>query len=133
VTLSGFDTHVNQAATQARLLGILSESLSAFQQDLQAHRLDGQVITMTFSEFGRRPGENESKGTDHGTAAPLFVLGSRVRGGILGSAPRLDVPKNQDLAYSTDFRGVYGTVLDRWLGSPSGRILGGPFPAVPFL
>jgi uncharacterized protein (DUF1501 family) len=133
VTLSGFDTHVNQAETQARLLGTLSEGLAAFQQDLQAHRLDGQVLTMTFSEFGRRPGENESKGTDHGTAAPLFVLGSRVRGGILGSAPKLDVPKNQDLTYSTDFRSVYGTVLDRWLGSPSGKVLGGPFPIVPFV
>jgi uncharacterized protein (DUF1501 family) len=133
VTLSGFDTHVNQAATQARLLGVLSEGLAAFQEDLQAHHLDGQVVTMTFSEFGRRPLENESRGTDHGTAAPLFVLGSRVRGGLLGSAPRLDLPPNQDLSYSTDFRSVYSTILDRWLGCPSETVLGGRFPALPLV
>jgi uncharacterized protein (DUF1501 family) len=133
VTLSGFDTHVNQAPTQAKLLGVLSDGLAAFQADLKAHGLDNQVMTMTFSEFGRRPGENESKGTDHGTAAPLFVLGSRVRGGVLGSAPRLDMPRNQDLTYTTDFRSVYGTVLDRWLGCRSETVLNGKFPALPFV
>lgn len=133
VTLGGFDTHVDQAPTQARLLSVLSEGLAAFQGDLKAKGLDGQVLTMTFSEFGRRPGENESKGTDHGTAAPLFVLGSRVRGGLLGSAPRLNLPKNQDLSFSTDFRSVYATVLDRWLGCPSSSVLGGEFHSLPFV
>jgi uncharacterized protein (DUF1501 family) len=133
VTLSGFDTHVAQAATQARLLGILSDGLAAFQGDLESRRLDGQVVTMTFSEFGRRPAENESKGTDHGTAAPLFVLGSRVRGGVIGDAPRLDIPRNEDLAFRTDFRDIYATLLDRWLECPSADVLGGQFPALPLL
>lgn len=133
VTLTGFDTHYNQAPTQANLLTTLSTGLAAFQQDLTAHRLDGQVTTMTFSEFGRRPFENESKGTDHGTAAPLFVMGSGVRGGLHGTPPNLDVPKNQDVAFSTDFRSVYATMLDGWLGCPSGPVLGGTFPSLPLL
>ncbi|HNC23620.1 MAG TPA: DUF1501 domain-containing protein [Opitutaceae bacterium] len=131
VSLSGFDTHSNQANQQANLLATLSAGLAAFQQDLVRHQLDGQVLTMTFSEFGRRPNENESRGTDHGTAAPLFVMGSRVKGGLHGTPPSLDLPPNQDLAFSTDFRGVYATMLDRWLGCPSEKVLGGKFATVP--
>ena len=127
VTLNGFDTHFNQAATQANLLKVLSDGLAAFQKDLEARRLDGQVVAMTFSEFGRRASENESKGTDHGTASPLFVLGSRVKGGLHGTAPSLQLPKNQDIAFSSDFRGVYAAMLERWLGSPSEPVLGGRF------
>ncbi len=127
VTLNGFDTHVNQLATQARLLQVLADGLAAFQKDLEGHQLDGQVLTMTFSEFGRRASENQSRGTDHGTASPLFVLGARVRGGCHGTAPNLNLPRNQDLTYSTDFRSVYATVLDQWLGCPSGQVLGGRF------
>jgi uncharacterized protein (DUF1501 family) len=133
VTLNGFDTHVNQLATQAGLLQVLADGLAAFQSDLEAHHLDGQVLTMTFSEFGRRASENESRGTDHGTASPLFVLGGRVRGGCHGTAPNLNLPRNQDLTYSTDFRGVYATVLDQWLGCPSDQVLGGRFGALPIL
>jgi uncharacterized protein (DUF1501 family) len=131
VTLSGFDTHFNQANTQANLLGILSNGLAAFQQDLEAHHLDGQVTTMTFSEFGRRPFENQSKGTDHGTAAPLFVMGSRIKGGLHGTPPSLNLPKNQDVAYSTDFRSVYATMLENWLGYPSQPVLGSKFETLP--
>ncbi|MBS0662268.1 MAG: DUF1501 domain-containing protein [Verrucomicrobia bacterium] len=131
VSLSGFDTHSNQANQQANLLGTLSAGLAAFQQDLVHRRLDGQVLTMTFSEFGRRPNENESRGTDHGTAAPLFVMGTRVKGGLHGTAPSLRLPPNQDLAFSTDFRGVYAAMLDRWLGCPSEKVLGGKFAPVP--
>jgi uncharacterized protein (DUF1501 family) len=133
VTLNGFDTHFNQLATQSGLLKTLSEGLAAFQADLQAHKLDDQVTTMTFSEFGRRASENESKGTDHGTASPLFVLGSRVKGGFHGTAPSLNLPKNQDLTYSTDFRQVYATMLDGWLGSPAAPVLGGNFAPLPIL
>ncbi|MDP1580272.1 MAG: DUF1501 domain-containing protein [Candidatus Didemnitutus sp.] len=133
VSLGGFDTHVNQGNTHANLLTTLSEGLAAFQRDLTSKQLDGQVLTMTFSEFGRRPNENESKGTDHGTAAPLFVLGSRVKAGLHGQAPNLDVGRNQDLAYSTDFRSVYSTVLDRWLGCDAPKILGSEFKSVGFL
>jgi uncharacterized protein (DUF1501 family) len=131
VTLTGFDTHYNQANTQANLLTVLSTSLAAFQKDLEAHHLDGQVTTMTFSEFGRRPFENESKGTDHGTAAPLFVMGSGIKAGLHGTAPNLDLPKNQDVAYTTDFRSIYATMLENWLGTPSEPVLGAKFAPLP--
>ena len=133
VSLSGFDTHTNQIAQQATLLGQLSDGIAAFQKDLEAHQLDGQVTTMTFSEFGRRPSENDSRGTDHGTAAPLFVMGSRVKGGLHGTAPSLKLQKNQDLTFSTDFRQVYATALDRWLHCPSQQVLGGKFAALEFV
>ncbi|MBS0633239.1 MAG: DUF1501 domain-containing protein [Verrucomicrobia bacterium] len=133
VSLTGFDTHSNQANQHANLLTTLSEGLAAFQKDLEARKLDGQVLTMTFSEFGRRPNENESRGTDHGTAAPLFVLGSKTKGGLHGTAPSLDLAANQDMRFSTDFRAVYATALDRWLGSPSEKILGAPFAPLGFV
>ncbi|MEO6874803.1 MAG: DUF1501 domain-containing protein [Opitutaceae bacterium] len=133
VSLSGFDTHSNQANQQANLLTTLSEGLAAFQKDLQLHKLDGQVTTMTFSEFGRRPSENESRGTDHGTAAPLFVMGARVKGGLHGTAPDLNLAHNQDLTYTTDFRAVYATMLDRWLGCPSEPVLGAKFASLPIV
>ncbi|MEI6862415.1 MAG: DUF1501 domain-containing protein, partial [Verrucomicrobiota bacterium] len=89
-------------------LATLAAGLAAFQQDLEAKQLDSQVLTMTFSEFGRRPNENQSRGTDHGTAAPLFVMGTRLKGTLFGTAPMLaNLPKNQDLTYCTDFRQIY--------------------------
>jgi uncharacterized protein (DUF1501 family) len=133
VSLSGFDTHSNQANQHTNLLTTLSEGLAAFQRDLESRRLDRQVLTMTFSEFGRRPGENESRGTDHGTAAPLFVIGPQVRGGLHGTPPSLKLAPNQDLAFSTDFRQVYATVLDRWLGCPNAAALDGHFEPLRFI
>lgn len=132
-SLGGFDTHANQLITQNNLLRQLSEGLVAFQRDLESKGLDQQVITMTFSEFGRRPVENESKGTDHGTAAPLFVVGSGVKGGVHGKAPGLDLDRGEDLAFSTDFRAVYATVLDRWLGCDAQAVLGSQHAALNFL
>jgi len=107
--------------------------MAAFQQDLAAHGRQDQVLTMTFSEFGRRPGENVSFGTDHGTAAPLFVMGSRLKGSLFGSAPDLNLSRNMDLNYSTDFRSVYATILQQWFGTDPVRILGKPFPIIPFV
>lgn len=134
VSLGGFDTHANQLNAHANLLRRLSEGLAAFQRDLAARRLEDQVLTMTFSEFGRRPGENQSGGTDHGTAAPLFVMGRDIRGPLHGTPPDLAaVEKNGDLAYSTDFRSVYATVLDRWLGTDADAILGTAHPRLKFL
>jgi len=133
VSLGGFDTHSNQVTQQANLLTQLSDGLAAFQKDLEAHQLGGQVLTMTFSEFGRRPSENESHGTDHGTAAPLFVMGSGIKGGLHGTAPSLKLARNQDLSFSTDFRQVYATALDAWLNCPSEPILGGKFDALGFV
>lgn len=133
VSLGGFDTHSNQLNQHQNLLRTLSEGLAAFQKDLEAHRLDDQVLTMTFSEFGRRPQENESHGTDHGTAAPLFVMSSRLKGSVHGTAPSLDLQRNQDLTFSTDFRRIYATVLDRWLGCSSQDVLSQAYPPVDFI
>ena len=133
VSLGSFDTHVNQLGRQDALLQTLGDGLAAFQQDLEAHGLADQVIAMTFSEFGRRPMENDGKGTDHGTAAPLFIMGSRVKGGLHGAAPDLNVGRNQDLAYSVDFRQVYATVIDRWLAGNAEAVLGRKFEPLAFL
>ena len=133
VSQGGYDTHAGQKWKHSRLLAELSEAMRAFQNDLTAHKKDDQVLTMTFSEFGRRPSENGSAGTDHGTAAPLFVMGSRVNGGLLGSAPDLNLGQNKDLQFSTDFRSVYSTVLDRWLEADSKNVLGQEYAPLPFV
>ncbi len=133
VSLGGFDTHANQLNTHQNLMRTLSDGLAAFQRDLEAHRLDDQVTTMTFSEFGRRPMENESKGTDHGTAAPLFVMGSKIKGGLHGTAPSLDLASNQDLTFSTDFRQVYATMLDRWFSTSPASVLGQDYRPIDFI
>jgi uncharacterized protein (DUF1501 family) len=133
VSQSGYDTHANQLRNHERLLTELSQAMSAFQRDLSAHKKDDQVLTMTFSEFGRRPAENGSGGTDHGTAAPLFVMGSQVKEGLLGQAPELVTDIKKDLEYSTDFRGVYSSVLDKWLEVDSSKILDEKFEHVPFV
>jgi uncharacterized protein (DUF1501 family) len=134
VTLGGFDTHAAQAAEQAKLLQDLAESVSAFYSDLQAHGVAQNVVVMTWSEFGRRVEENASLGTDHGTAAPLFVFGNAVQGGVYGEPPDLNsLDSAGNLKFTTDFRAVYATVLDRWLGAPSAAVLGGSFADQGFL
>jgi len=133
VSIGGFDTHSNQLNNHSNLLGQLSDALYSFQKDLEGHKLDKQVTTMTFSEFGRRPSENDSAGTDHGTAAPLFVVGSNVKGGMYGSAPSLKLQKNQDVEFSTDFRQVYSTMLDKWMNCSSKSVLGRNYPILPFI
>ena len=134
VTLGGFDTHGDQAATQARLLQQLAEGLAAFYADLQGHNAADNVVVMTWSEFGRRVEENASAGTDHGTAAPLFVLGNAVQGGVYGEPPDLTaLDANGNLNFTTDFRSVYATVLDRWLGAPASAVLGGDYGEQAFL
>jgi uncharacterized protein (DUF1501 family) len=133
VSLGGFDTHANQLNLHQNLMKTLSEGLAAFQKDLDAHKLDDQVATMTFSEFGRRPMENESKGTDHGTAAPLFVMGSKIKGGLHGTPPALNLARNQDLTFTTDFRQVYATVLDRWFSCPTDQVLGKSYKPLGFI
>jgi uncharacterized protein (DUF1501 family) len=89
---------------------------------------------MTFSEFGRRPNENQSGGTDHGTAAPLFVMGGRIKGTLHGTPPSLNnLPRNRDLTFSTDFRQVYATVLDKWFSCPTSQVLGKSYTPLPFI
>jgi uncharacterized protein (DUF1501 family) len=128
-----FDTHVTQKATQDRLLADFANAISAFYADLAAHGNDKRVLTMTFSEFGRRVPENASRGTDHGEAAPVFLIGGGIKGGLYGQHPDLSQLNNGNLAFSTDFRSVYATVLERWLGRPSAQIVGGTFAPLPVL
>jgi uncharacterized protein (DUF1501 family) len=134
VTLGGFDTHANQKGTQQRLLEQLAAGLDAFQQDVEAMGKADQVLTMTFSEFGRRARENGSQGTDHGTAEPLFVLGTGVRPGVYGAQPPLEALDAQgDLQFQVDFRAVYGTVLSRWLGADADAVLGARYAPLEFV
>ncbi|HEV2404390.1 MAG TPA: DUF1501 domain-containing protein [Ktedonobacterales bacterium] len=134
VTLGGFDTHGEQSDTHTKLLADLADGLAAFYADLTAHNAADNVVVMTWSEFGRRVEENASQGTDHGTAAPLFVLGNSVQGGVYGEPPDVSKLDNYgNLIYTTDFRSVYATVLDRWLGAPSAAVLGGSFDDQAFL
>lgn len=134
VTLGGFDTHANQQATHATLMKTLADGLSAFYTDLVMHKKADNVVIMTWSEFGRRVEENGSLGTDHGTAAPMFVMGNPINKGIFGEPPGLgDLDQTGNLKYTTDFRSVYATVLDRWMGASSKDILGGNFGAQNFL
>jgi uncharacterized protein (DUF1501 family) len=128
-----FDTHVSQFATQNNLLEQFSDAMAAFYDDLAAHGNDRRVLTMTFSEFGRRIEENAAHGTDHGEASPLFLIGGGVKGGVYGKLPDLGSTNMGNLSFSTDFRSVYATVLERWLGRPSQVVLGGSFAQLPVL
>ena len=133
VAHGSFDTHISQKYTQDRLLGEFSDAMAAFYEDLAAHGNDRRTLTMTFSEFGRRIEENGSGGTDHGEASPLFLIGGGVKGGLYGTAPDLSNPNMGNIRYTTDFRSVYATVLERWLGRSSEPILAGSFPTLPVL
>ena len=86
------------------------------------------MLTLVFSEFGRRVEENASRGTDHGAAAPMFLVGNRVQAGLIGKHPRLDDLDDGDVKFHTDFRSVYAAVLEKWLGWPAAPILGEGFP-----
>jgi uncharacterized protein (DUF1501 family) len=133
VQLGGFDTHANEKPAQAQLLSQLADSLAAFQSDLEAHSRADQVLTMMFSEFGRRVKENGSQGTDHGSAGPMFVLGKGVKGGVYGEHPDLKNLDDGDLAFSTDFRSVYATVIEDWLGASSKDVVGGAYDRLGFV
>jgi len=133
VSIGSFDTHAGQRAQQDRLLGYLGDGLLSFYQDLAAHNLDKKVLTMTFSEFGRRVSQNASNGTDHGTAMPLFIVGGGVKGGIYGEHPSLTDLDHGDLKFSTDFRAVYGTVIEKWLGRNPSDVLNGTYPTLAFV
>lgn len=115
VTLSGFDTHSNQAPTHERLLEEFSKSLDAFRDALIEIGYWDKVLIMTYSEFGRRPAENASKGTDHGTASVHFMIGGGVKGGFYSTQPSLeDLDDNGDLKYTIDYRSLYSTVVRKW-------------------
>lgn len=145
-----FDTHARQIGTEAdgyrnRLIGThasdlrqLSEAVKAFTDDMNEQGLGDNCLLMTYSEFGRRPNDNASSGTDHGTASNLFVVGNKVKGGeIYGLQPSLkttDLDTDGNLRFTTDFRSVYATVIENWLGEiEAPQVLGGQFPLLGFL
>ncbi len=135
-TLGGFDTHAGQGGVQGRhaqLLGQYAAALRAFYADLKAQGNDGRVLTMTFSEFGRRVGQNASGGTDHGTAAPMFLVGPMVRPGLHGQHPSMKDLDDGDLRYTTDFRSVYASIIEDWLKGDSRRILEGSYRTLPLI
>jgi uncharacterized protein (DUF1501 family) len=129
VSQGGYDTHTNQINTQQRLLKELGDSVKAFTDDMKAQGNMGRVLVMTFSEFGRRLAENANAGTDHGAAAPMFVVGDKVRAGLLGQYPSLAPGDllNGDVRYNVDFRSIYAGILEGWLKTPSAPILGRHF------
>jgi uncharacterized protein (DUF1501 family) len=131
--IGGFDTHANQVNQHEQLLGNVASSIQTFLKDLGAKGLADKVVVMCFSEFGRRVNQNDSAGTDHGAAAPMFVAGTKVRGGLYGEYPSLAQLEGGDLKYTTDFRRVYATMLDRWLNADSAQVLGNRFEPLAFL
>lgn len=135
VSLGSFDTHANERRVQDALLKTFADGVAAFNQDLQAIGKADQVAMMTFSEFGRRVKENAGNGTDHGTAAPMFLLGSKLKGGLYGNSPSLtDLDINGDLKFAIDFRQVYATVLQDWLGADVPAVLDGTqYPSLGFV
>ena len=133
LSLNGFDTHQNQPGVHNRLLGELSEGVAALKAALvEIGRWDSTLV-MTYAEFGRRPQENNSMGTDHGTANVHFLAGGKVRGGLYGAPPGLRDLDGGNLRFSVDYRSLYATVLERWWGVPSGRVLNGKFAALEVL
>lgn len=133
VSQDGYDTHSAQGGAHAGLLGDLSTSLAAFDQDLTTLGLADRVVVLVFSEFGRRVDENASAGTDHGAASCLFLQGSSVKGSLYGEYPSLEKLGDGDLIFNTDFRHVYATVLENWLGCPATKVLGRQFPTLDLL
>jgi uncharacterized protein (DUF1501 family) len=131
----GYDTHSTQLFAHSSLLFELSGAVKAFLDDLVAARLAERAVVLIFSEFGRTVRENGSAGTDHGTAGPVFLAGPSVKGGLIGATPSLiDLdPKDGDLRWSLDFRQVWATVLDEWLGLSSKGVLRGTFDHVPVI
>jgi uncharacterized protein (DUF1501 family) len=130
---SGYDTHAGQLGTHAGLLQELSAAMHAFLDDLAAAKMAERVVVLTFSEFGRTVKENGSAGTDHGTSGPVFLVGPGVKQGLVGATPSLlDLdPKHGDLKMSVDFRQLYATVLQDWLGLPAKTAVGGDFEKLP--
>lgn len=135
VSLGGFDTHAGQLGRHQQLMTQLGDALVEFVDALKNDGLLDRVLIMTFSEFGRRVAENASQGTDHGAAAPLFVVGSGVQPGLIGQHPSLDPNKldRGDVKWQIDFRAVYATVLQHWLGANARQILGGTFAPIKLL
>jgi uncharacterized protein (DUF1501 family) len=135
VSQGGYDTHTGQRNAQDNRLHELADAVKAFTTDLTAIGAFDRVMIMTFSEFGRRVQENGSQGTDHGAAAPMFLIGSKLKTGLLGAEPSLAPQDLQDgdIKFNTDFRSVYASILQDWLKTNPLPILGKAFPTLPIL
>lgn len=134
LSLGSFDTHVNQQGNHANLLKQLAEGLAALREALQEVGAWDRTLVMTYSEFGRRARQNQSNGTDHGTAASHFVMGGTVRGGLIGQAPDLSrLDGSQNLLYTTDFRQMQATVAKGWWGVNPELVVRGKFDQLPLL
>jgi uncharacterized protein (DUF1501 family) len=133
--LSGFDTHANQAITQERLLKLYAESMEVFVNDLEKNNAFEDVTMLTFSEFGRRVKQNDSKGTDHGTANNVFIVGKNLKKqGLYNNLPNLgDLDANGNLKFEIDFREIYATILDKWLQVDDVSILNKSFSKLSFV
>ena len=127
VSIGGFDTHANQANRHKQLLTQVGTALRSFMDELKKHKLADRVLLASFSEFGRRVAQNGSGGTDHGTAAPMFLMGAGVKPGLYQKHPALDRLDGGDLIHGCDFRRVYAAILRDWLDTPPQRILDGQF------
>jgi uncharacterized protein (DUF1501 family) len=134
ISLGGFDTHVSQPGTQQRLFNQLSQSIDAFCKDLRDNKMFDDTLIMVFSEFGRRVAENAGKGTDHGTANTVFLIGGNIKqAGRYNAMPDLTNLDNGDLKYSVDFRDIYATILEKWLDTDYTSVLGEKFNLLPIL
>jgi uncharacterized protein (DUF1501 family) len=130
VSIGSFDTHSGQAPTHVNLWTQVSGAMTAFYKDMKARGHGERLLMMTFSEFGRRAKENGSRGTDHGSAAPMLLVGGKVKAGVVGAHPSLTELEMGNLKHHTDFRQVYAGILDSWLGISSKEVLGGEYKAV---
>ena len=134
VSLGGFDTHVKQRKQQEKLLQQYAEAMAAFVKDLKHNQLLDETLIMTFSEFGRRVSENASGGTDHGTANNVFLMGGQLKKqGFYNAAASLSDLDNGDLKYDIDFRRIYATIIEGWLGAEAKPILGSSFQKMDWL
>ena len=133
VSLTGFDTHAAQLGRHDQLMKQLNDGVAAFWKDMKQQKNDQRVMLMTFSEFGRRVQQNASNGTDHGAAAPMFVLGKGIQQGLIGKHPSLTNLDQGDLKFLVDFRSVYASVLQNWLDTPSKPVLGDQFNVLPIV
>ncbi len=134
MSLGSFDTHVNQENQQKRLFTELDGAVSAFVKDIKSNNRFDDVMLMTFSEFGRRVSQNASGGTDHGTANNMFfVSGGLKQKGILNAMPDLNDLNDGDLKHKVDFKAVYATILNKWLGADDKKILGKQYDYLNFI
>jgi uncharacterized protein (DUF1501 family) len=129
-SLGGFDTHSSQEKSHPNLLTELGGAIAAFHEDMAHHGQSKRVLTVTFSEFGRRVKENGSQGTDHGAASQMFVVGEPVVAGAIGVHPSLADLDDGDLKFHTDFRSVYAALLENWLKVPSADVLGASYAPI---